>query len=48
VAKGPQKVDVVEIFSASEAMSEVVVWVDVNHHFAADWAEEDEAAVTDF
>ena len=40
VAEGQQQVDVVEIFLAAEAVSEVVAWVDGGEHFLAMGAEE--------
>ncbi len=41
VPKHPQQVDVVEVFMAGEAVSQVVFRIDVNEHFAAVRAEED-------
>jgi len=46
--KHPQQIDVVEVFMAGKAMGQVVFRIDVNEHFAAVRAEEDEAAITDF
>ena len=48
VAEGDEQVDVVEVFLAGEAVSEVVAWVDGGEHFAAAWAEEAEVAVASF
>ena len=48
VPKHPQQIDVVEVFMAGEAVSQIVFRIDVNEHFAAVRAEEDEAAVADF
>jgi len=47
-AKHSQQIDVVEVFMAGEAVGQVVFRVDVNEHFAAVRAEEDEAAVSNF
>ena len=44
VVERHQQVDVVEVFLASEAMGEVVAWVDGGAHFAAARAEEAEIA----
>ena len=48
VVEGEQQVDVVEVFVAREAMSEIVAWVDGGAHFAAAWAEEAEVAFAHF
>jgi hypothetical protein len=48
VSDDPEEVDVVEVGLATEAMGEVVAWVDRGEHFAAAWAEEAEVALAPF
>lgn len=43
-----QQVDVVEVFLASEAVGEVVAWIDGGAHVAAIRADETEVAFADF
>ena len=43
-----EQVDVVEVLFASEAVGEVVAWVDGGAHVAAVWAEEAEVAFAHF
>ena len=44
IVRHHQRIDIVEVFLAGEAVGEVVAWVHSDEHFAAGWAEEDEAA----
>ncbi len=48
VIESEQEVDVVVIFVAVEAVSEIVSWVDGGAHFAAVGAEEAEVAIAHF